>query len=134
MDILLQNRLDFYQFLLLRIPDQSLRTKLKDISESSDVQIAPCPVDSNILELHKLNLVDAFKKPQFGERWGKTTLSVQEALERAIHLEEWCVLGATLVTSETGVQLFNISTFRLAKLRDLENSLRYHRLRLVEST
>jgi hypothetical protein len=133
MEILLQNRQDFYRFLLPRLPDQNLRNNLQQIAELGEPTATSPSQDLEALENHNLNLVDAFKKPRFGERWGKTTVSVQEALERAIQFEVWIVLATSNTTKPLASKLHDIAARRLRELRTLEDNIRYHRVRLIDS-
>lgn len=130
MEILLQNRLDFYRFLLPRLPDEMMRARFREISEQDSVAVSSLPDTLEAIDSYTLNLVDALKKPRFGERWGKTTVSVQEALERASQLEEWIALATSQKKSALTSQLHEIAARRLNELRTLEDNLRYHRLRL----
>lgn len=134
MNYLLQNRSTYYEFLLARIPDLKLRTLIKE-------SISVVPITGTLLKeagwppflLLNLSLEDAVKKPLFGEKMGKTVVSVHEGLVRAIHFEDLCVLYYTLVDQSEYLETINYHILAASNLRKLADDLRYHRVRLIET-
>lgn len=130
MNYLLHNRREFYLAALQRIPDPGIRDRLRQIAAPSlDEPPAFSSVDSSN-DLQKLHLEDAVKKPRHGEKLGKSILSVEDLIEKAIRLEEQCCSWAQMDSTRELRQIFDYSTFTIAQLRELADDLRYHRIRL----
>lgn len=133
MNYLLQNRHTFYQKLLPRIPDQGIRLRLEQISQYDYDASTPVPLfESNANSLLEFGLEDAVKKPNLGAKWALTTISIAEALDRAIHLEQLCFMIFEEQSSEDVPQAYNSYALRVGALRKLTDELRYHRLRLTQ--
>lgn len=125
MDILLQNRLDFYDEALSRLPDLALASRISEIAEFSPPALSGQGLLPDLP--HSLDLEDALKKPQFGRRSGRTAISIAEVLTRAIRFEELILLATAGLPDhihQSG------ACQRLQRLRQLEDDLRYHRIRL----
>lgn len=136
LQILLQNRLDFYTALIPRIPDPSMRERISRIAShrGDSVPIPTLTYDNKLLK--ELALLDPLCKPEFGRKWGRTTLSLDEALTRAIRFEELIILSGLELTANPPLEglkeLVDLARERLGLLIILSDDLRYHRIRLVE--
>lgn len=137
------NRRDFYATLLPRIPQESMRTAIAEIAANSAVADVPEPwrfPEAAFNEadpwLTALALRDILKKPQEGRMLGRTTLSLEEALERCKMVEETGILlFESLARSSGTAEPF--STWATAcrnaatELERLTDELRFHRRTLA---
>lgn len=134
--ILLQNRADFYKSALDRLPDAIMREQLAFLGEPQDIDFPElCSDDASSLSA-ALTLEDPLKKTGLGERWGVTVVSYVEFFDRAKSLEQLVVLVAStpeMAKLPTVGQLRFEAETRLKRLAELEDSLRYHRLRLLDA-
>jgi len=135
--ILLQNRAEFAEALTQRIPDPKLRNLLAVILTTSDTpEWKQLTLDKSISKISKLALLDPLCKAGIGRKWGRTTISADEALERAMRFEELVVIACSFQEESTPSPEFKLlrqhASDRLAALIGLADELRYHRLRLVE--
>ncbi|HEY3296160.1 MAG TPA: hypothetical protein VGL38_12045 [bacterium] len=136
----LKNRADFYSTLLPRIPHETLREQLASAVQPvvADTKLMAA-VQELTLEadafLSTLALKDVLKKPAFGLAWGKTTISIEEAVERSEQIEETgVVLYDNLLTAypDLGPVFQDEAQQRKAALQNVLNlgdDLRYHRRR-----
>lgn len=137
MQILLQNRARFYEILLPRISDQVVRARLEAISKAEAESILNVIIlDKSIINIEKLSLLDPLCKPELGRKWGRTSISLEEALGRASRFEELILLACRaqleVRPDSEASKLSDVAQQRLALLLSLIDDLRYHRIRLVE--
>jgi hypothetical protein len=135
--ILLQNRADFYKFALVRFPDRKLREHLimANFSQVFDLHSFQYELDVSDLAA-AMALEDPLKKPGLGEKWGRTVVSYSEFFDRAKTLEQLVLLAcdSSQTAKRTTIGQLSLETEdRLRRLAELEDSLRYHRLRLFNS-
>ncbi len=104
-------------------------------SYNRDAVTIPALSDDDKL-LKELALLDPLCKPEFGRKWGRTTLSLDEALARAIRFEELIILSGLELTYNPPIEglkeLVDLARERLGLLITLADDLRYHRIRLVD--
>ncbi len=137
MQILLQNRTRFYEILLPRIPDHGIRARLEAISKAeAESSLNVIILDKSNINIEKLRLLDPLCKPELGRKWGRTSISLEEALGRASRLEELTLLACRahldVRPDPEASKLSDIAQQRFALLLSLIDDLRYHRIRLVE--
>lgn len=137
MQILLQNRTRFYEVLLPRIPDPGICERLTAIFDDAQAVNAAVPIlDKSNINIEKLIVLDPFCKPDLGRKWGRTAISLEEALGRASRFEELIILAGKTQLEEkpelTLEALVASAQRRFANLLSLIDDLRYHRIRLVE--
>ena len=133
--ILLQNRAAFYRHALERFPDLKMRELFETFDKSQSIVYLELEIrDWNDDLPAGLSLEDPIKKPDLGERWGRTVVSYSEFFDRAKALEQLVLLTMSLLED---ANLPNIGKLRhetenrLKLLLELEDSLRYHKLRLL---
>ncbi len=135
MNYLLHNRQKFYESVLPRIPDADLRSAIQAIETHGQAAKLDLTEDvSDAKNLFHIDLEDAVKKPNYGEKSGMTALYAQEVLERALRLEELCYLAYSGKKDKDSVQMIDFISFRIKRLRLLLDNLRYHRIRLGKGT
>ena len=133
MSYLLQNRRQFYETVLPRIPDQRVRKALEEINQLSENRNpAELNVDNKCKSLSLFELEDAFKKPAYGEKLGKVIICVHELLDEAIKIEVLCHQEFACLAGETDNQTSDYFSLRIERLQELRDSFRYHRFRLID--
>lgn len=134
------NRTAFYDTLLARLPEPVFRSAIQNaIGDSqagevlSDGAVLPPVVERDVF-LDALRTLDLLKNPRYGETWGRTTISMHEALYRAEQVE-----GTGLILFEhiaaylehdalSAVRLYaDQRKAVLARLLLFHDALRYHR-------
>jgi hypothetical protein len=139
----LGNRQGFYETMLTRLPERAFRERM-------ETEVAPLSagreLDPALLALSEgaepgflgsLKTLDLMKKPTCGFTLGRTTISIDEALHRAMTIEQLgTILFAHLAEEHPLLQhLFAPEMERrkrtLANLLRLHDELRYHRLSLI---
>lgn len=133
MSYLLHNRRRFYETVLPRIPDQKVRKALEEINQLPFARDSTeCDVNKSSMILLSIDLTDEFKKPTYGEKLGRTVISLEEVIDQAICLEQLCKEAYAHNDTFEGKQAFDLSSLRTSKLRKLRDSLQYHRFRLID--
>jgi hypothetical protein len=136
----LENRREFYQALLPRIPDQRLRNLLKQAimpveaaSKNTSILLSSSADMAGDALCDALCLTDPFKKGTFGMEYARTVISFEEALERSRRIEEAGVLFFEHLGSEdetsTSVtkQIASFCNVCLINIIKLTDNLRYHK-------
>ena len=131
-----QNHEDFYRIVLPKVPDGSIRDTLAAAATTvAWPEVAPATILWDGSET--LLLRDIYKKPQFGRCTGKTTVSLRMVVEEAQRFEEaGYLLCKVIIAANPGVDGVFTSVAagfagRLLTLIELEDTLRYHKIRLV---
>ena len=141
----LHNRADFYEAMLSRLPDAGLKSRIQ--SGVEPITAGPLLLDAvgNLPGEHSDELIDALmlldllKKRGFGTALGQTTVSVDEAFEHALQIEQTGLVLLselqTVIGSANSILLRERESRKqaLANLIRLNDELRYHRLRLGSS-
>ncbi|MCB9358010.1 MAG: hypothetical protein H6506_04620 [Calditrichaeota bacterium] len=118
-----------------RIPDLKFRETLAEIAELQPADLLDQSYNPDTKFLETISLFDAICKPDFGVKWGKTTLSMDEAISRALRFEELILLilqNFDRTASDPMLrELMDGAAMRLGLLIKLADDLRYHRIRLL---
>jgi len=135
----MKNREEFYCVLLPRVPHEAQRARLTEAvqpispDEGELASLKDLPEEDPDDFLAGLSLNDALKKPAFGSTWGRTTISIEEALLRSQSIEK---TGAVLFEHLAGLYPSSVSLFLqwlqerkavLVELLRFDDELRYHR-------
>ena len=138
----LKNRAEFYRALLPRVPHTELRRLLAEAAGPADTEeqiegiLRTIPMRDPEEFLWTLALKDVFKKPAFGQAWGKTTISFEEALARCEQMEEAGVMlfsELLRMYPQASAELNGEARQRKAALMamlQLDDELRYHKRRV----
>ena len=141
----LGNRQNFYETLLTRLPEALIRKRMEAAVAplSTDGELNP-PPSAQLGEaedefLTSLMTLDLMKKPTYGFALGRTTISIDEALDRAMIIEEMGIVLFAHLTEKYGSVQHRFTRemeqrkHTLANLLRLHDELRYHRLSLIPS-
>jgi hypothetical protein len=131
-----QNRTEFYESLIPRIPDPRLRdlfARAVTAFDPSETRLDPVCPSSNKTDqdyLSSLISLDMFKKPSYGRAAGRTVISLHEALLRAQQIESNGILLLQNIVHENPQMHDELASCRssLEGLQKLQDDLRYHKL------
>ena len=135
----LENRANFYHALLARLPEAAVHARLSEIAVRLTNDVVVITDEFVVQDLQdeftqSLKSLDILKKSDHGWILGRTAISIEESLQRAMDLEEkGAVLFAHLAELVTEHRIaFAAFADRhqtaLVELLQLHDELRYHRL------